>query len=67
MAESSCATCALRAKYDTNPKSFLGRIWRWHVNWCPGWKGYMTSLPDEERNELAKKYNIKKYMTDSVD
>ena len=34
---------------DNNPKSFLGRIWRWHTTWCPGWKAYMKSLPDEER------------------
>ena len=62
MAEQACADCAFRAKYDNNPKSFAGRFWRWHINFCPGWKGYMKSLPDEERLELAKKYNIKKYM-----
>ena len=61
MAESNCANCNFRAKFDNNPNSILGKIWRWHVNWCPGWKGYMTSLPDEERIELAKKYNIKKF------
>ena len=62
MAESNCATCAFRAKYDNNPKSFLGRIWRWHANWCPDWKSYMNSLSDAERGELAKKYNLKKYL-----
>ena len=62
MAENNCANCSFRAKYDNNPKSFLGRIWRWHVNWCPGWKAYMTSLPDEEKTDLAKKYNMKKYL-----
>jgi len=62
MADSNCANCAFRAKYDNNPKSFLGRIWRWHTNWCPGWKSYMTSLPDLERIELAKKYNLRKYL-----
>lgn len=61
MAESNCANCAFRAKYDNNPKSFLGRIWRWHANWCPGWKKYMTSLSEAERIEVAKKYSMKKY------
>ncbi len=62
MAEHGCAECAFRAKHDTNPKSFAGRFWRWHINFCPGWKGYMNSLPDAERKALAEKYNIKKYM-----
>ena len=62
MAEQACADCAFRAKYDKNPKSFAGRFWRWHINFCPGWKGYIKSLPDDERRELAKKYNIKKYL-----
>ena len=61
MAESDCASCAFRAKYDNNPKSILGRIWRWHANWCPGWKSYMNSLSDAERMEVAKKYSMKKY------
>jgi hypothetical protein len=61
MAESNCATCSFRAKYDNNPRSLLGRIWRWHANWCPGWKGYMKSLSPEERSSLADKYDMKKY------
>ncbi len=63
MAESNCATCAFRAKYDNNPRSLLGRLWRWHANWCPGWKGYMKTLSDEERVSLAQKYGMQKYMT----
>ena len=62
MIEPKCADCGFRAKYDKNPKSFLGRLWRWHVNWCPGWKSYITSVPEEERINLAKKYNFSKYM-----
>ena len=62
MAESGCETCAFRAKYDASPKSFLGRIWRWHINFCPGWKKYMGSVPDEKRLELARHYDIKKYL-----
>ena len=61
MAEHSCESCKLRGKYDERPKSLLGRFWRWHVNWCPGWKAYITSLPDQERAALAEKYDLAKY------
>jgi hypothetical protein len=61
MPKSGCGNCTMRAKYDRNPKSLIGRLWRWHANWCPGWKGYMASLPAEERIELAKKYKLKKF------
>ncbi len=64
MANSRCAQCGLRAKYDNNPRSFLGRVWRWHISWCPGWKGYMKSLPTEERAALAHKYGLKKFIHD---
>ena len=59
MAESNCSNCTLRAKYDEKPKSFAGRFWRWHINWCPGWKGYMKSLREEERAELKQQYHLK--------
>ncbi len=58
--EKPCAHCKFRAKYDNNPKSALGRVWRWHINFCPGWKGYMASLSEEERNALRQKYNYTK-------
>ncbi len=61
MATHNCENCGFRAKYDNAPKSFLGRLWRWHVNWCPGWKAYMTSLPSNERSRLAEKYGLQKY------
>lgn len=61
MATPGCATCGFRAKYDKNPKSLLGRLWRWHAGWCPGWKMYMKSLPDEERRKLAEQYGMEKY------
>jgi hypothetical protein len=61
MAEANCATCVFRARYDDNPKSLLGRFWRWHINFCPGWKGYFTSLPQEEKVKLAEKYEFTKY------
>ncbi|MDY6845263.1 MAG: hypothetical protein SVW57_14390 [Thermodesulfobacteriota bacterium] len=61
MANQRCENCAFRAKYDNNPQSLLGRIWRWHATWCPGWKKYMKSLPDDERISLAEKYSMEKY------
>ncbi len=61
MAKHNCENCGFRAKYDNKPKSFLGRIWKWHIGWCPGWKRYITSLPSDERITLAEKYDLKKY------
>ncbi|HNT89174.1 MAG TPA: hypothetical protein PKL84_15030 [Candidatus Hydrogenedentes bacterium] len=58
MSDSGCATCAFRAKYDKNPRSILGRLWRWHTNFCPGWKAYMKSLSEDERGELIVKYSF---------
>ncbi|MFP4522190.1 MAG: hypothetical protein ACLFQK_08605 [Fibrobacterota bacterium] len=60
--EKSCADCKFRKKYDEKPRSLLGRLWRWHANWCPGWNGYMKELPAEERKALAERYGQKKYM-----
>ena len=60
--EHNCPDCAFRKKYDTNRKSLLGRLWRWHTNWCPGWKAYMASIPDEQRREIAEHYDMKKFM-----
>jgi hypothetical protein len=61
MAGNSCSKCSFRAQYDKNPKSLLGRLWRWHANWCPGWKAYMSSLPEQERGKLTEKYDLKKF------
>ncbi len=61
MAEQHCVKCGFRARYDNNPKSLLGRLWRWHINFCPGWKGYFTSLPPEEKAKLAERYKFGKY------
>jgi hypothetical protein len=58
VSESGCATCAWRAKYDEKPKSIMGRLWRWHANFCPGWKQYMKSLPDEEKQAFIERYNF---------
>jgi hypothetical protein len=58
MEKHNCEECKMRAKFDRKPKSFAGRFWRWHINWCPGWKGYMNSLSDAEKNSLKEKYNL---------
>jgi hypothetical protein len=39
-----CENCKLRAAYDKNPKSLIGRFWRWQINFCPSWRGYFKSL-----------------------
>ena len=54
----ACANCKLRAQYDKNPKSLIGRIWRFHINFCPGWKAYFTNLSEEKKAELREKYNL---------
>ncbi len=53
-----CATCTWRRKYDGKPRSILGRLWRFHANFCPGWRQYMHSLPEEEKRAFLKKYNF---------
>ena len=52
----NCEKCRLRARYDKHPRSLLGRIWKWHIGWCPGWKAYLKSIPDAARRELIERY-----------
>ena len=59
MSQPHCANCPWRAKYDRNPGSWLGRLWRWHINFCPGWKDYLRTLSPEERSALARKYHLR--------
>ena len=56
MASSGCETCALRARYDRAPRSLLGRLWRWHTGWCPGWKAYLAGLSPEDRAQVVARY-----------
>ncbi len=42
----SCETCGLRRRAEAKPKSLLGRFWRWHIKWCPGWKAYQKHLEE---------------------
>ncbi|MCD7933006.1 MAG: hypothetical protein LUH15_17550 [Tannerellaceae bacterium] len=58
MAKHNCERCPIRAKYDTSPRSLVGRFWRWHINFCPGWRKYMNSLPPEVQQELRTRYNL---------
>jgi hypothetical protein len=58
MADHNCEECKFRAKHDAKPKSILGRIWRFHINFCPGWKGYMKSLNDDEKQTIVERYNL---------
>lgn len=60
--EVKCGECPLRAKYENKPKSFAGRFWRWHINFCPGWKKYMNLLDETERTKIAQHYKLKKYL-----
>jgi len=54
-----CADCCMRRKYEANPRSLVSRFWHWHTRFCPGWKAFMKSLPEEEREEMRKKYDLK--------
>ena len=58
----NCAKFTFRARYDQNSKSILGRIWRWHINFCPGFKKYFQGLSRPERLETAQRYNFNKYL-----
>ena len=53
-----CENCKLRARYDRNPRSLLGRLWRWHISFCPGFKAFFTHQDEETKTELREKYNL---------
>jgi len=42
----NCEMCKGRRYAETHPGSILARLWRWHINWCPGWKAYQRSLAE---------------------
>ena len=56
---SSCQNCPWRKKYDRSPHSLLGRLWRWHINWCPGFKKFLKELDESQRLEIEQKYSLK--------
>ncbi len=51
-----CESCGFRRRYDDKPRSLLGRLWRWHIGWCPGWRAYLASLSEDERADIAARY-----------
>ena len=57
---SKCENCTLRKKYDSKPESILGRIWKFHIKFCPGWKSYLKSRTPEEREMLFETYGFRK-------
>ena len=59
MPEIKCESCPLRMKYDAKPKSLLGRLWKFHIKFCPGWKMYLKSLSDESREEIYNRYGYR--------
>jgi len=61
MAQYPCENCKFRAHYVKDPKSFLGRFWRWHINICPGWRAYFTHQDEQTRALLREKYDFRKY------
>jgi hypothetical protein len=61
MEQFPCETCRFKAKYDKNPSSVLGRFWRWHINFCPGWRAYFINQDDDTQAALRQKYNFTKY------
>ncbi len=60
MKKHNCENCSIRTKYDAKPKSLIGRFWRWHINFCPGWKKYINSLDNIQKQIIQNKYNLKK-------
>ena len=46
---SGCERCGMRKRYESKPKSLLGRLWRWHSGWCPGWRAYVKGLDPDAR------------------
>jgi hypothetical protein len=55
MSEPGCVNCRMRQRYERAPRSLLGRLWKWHTGWCPGWKKYLRTLSDGDRAALVKR------------
>lgn len=55
----ACDNCKIRAQYDKNPKSLIGRFWHFHTKFCPGFKKYFNSLGAEQQEEMRKRYDLK--------
>lgn len=46
---SNCGECKFRKRAEKKPDSLIGRFWRWHTRWCPGWKAYQKELAGLEK------------------
>ncbi len=53
-----CDKCPLRGAYGK--KTIIGRLWRWHINFCPGWRKYYKSLNDQEREAIKRDYDFER-------
>lgn len=42
--ESGCESCKWHSYAERKPGSLIGKLWRWHTKWCPGWKAYQEEL-----------------------
>jgi hypothetical protein len=51
----NCEDCGLRKRAEKRPNSLLGRLWRWHTGWCPGWKSYQRWLAEREAQEVPRR------------
>ena len=49
-----CENCGLRRRAEKQPNSLLGRFWRWHTGWCPGWKAYQRAMAEQEAQSRVK-------------
>ncbi|MBE0582218.1 MAG: hypothetical protein IH612_00490 [Desulfofustis sp.] len=56
MVRHHCESCLFRKKYETDPRSFLGRLWLFHTRFCPGWRRYLRALPENQRREVVERY-----------
>ncbi len=41
----------MRKHAERKPRSLMGRLWRWHTKFCPGWKGYQKQITAGEDGE----------------
>ncbi|MCP1393032.1 MAG: hypothetical protein PHO60_10355 [Methanothrix sp.] len=43
----TCESCPIRRRAEKRPDTLIARIWKWHTDWCPGWKAYQKSLAEK--------------------
>jgi hypothetical protein len=41
-------SCKWRSYAERKPGSLIGKLWRWHTKWRPGWKAYQEELAKRE-------------------